>query len=712
MKEARAHYRMPAGKWLGGILLLLFFGLVALVLKADQAYFGSVSPKRTVLLVLLDLTAMLILMVTIVQYRARRLWSRAHDGVLGTRLQSRIIVMFTAIAIIPTVIVASFSILFFNVGIKSWFDHQVSGALEGSVEVATAYVEERKEAIRTDALAVGAAIQANQIEAFANPLNLTQFLTTQINARNLSEAIVFDRQRVLARTALSFSLIFEQFPEEVLARADSGQVAVFSDNQDKIVGVVRISPVYGHYLMVSRVVAPNVVAHMQTARSTVSEYHRLQTDLATLQQQFFVVFILIALLILLTALWAGILLAVRLIEPLRALMAATEHVRGGDYAVRVPEGRSDDEIANLGRTFNRMTGQLESTRRDLIEANRLADERRRFTEAVLLGVSAGVIALDLNHRVNLHNRTALELLGHATSINGTEIARVLPGVEPLLREAEARPERVVSGQLVVDVGEKRVTLHVQVTAERFAEVIEKYIVTFDDITALVSAQRTAAWADVARRIAHEIKNPLTPITLSAERLRKKFRDAIGAQEQESFDKYLDTIARHTRDIGHMVEEFVAYARLPSSVFRTADLVLVVRKTIFSAQTSYPQVRFSSQISAPTLAFLCDEAQLGQALLNLLKNAAEALENAPEKQVTVTLDATASAITLTVEDTGPGFPADQMARLTEPYVTTRAKGTGLGLAIVKRSVEEHKGTLTLSNAEHGGARVTIQFPLVA
>ncbi len=710
MKLPRAHYRMRGGKFFAGAIVLMLAALVMLILKIDIPYFGSFSPQHTVMLVMIDLVILLALMVYAVQHRARLLWTRAHDGMLGTRLQSRIILMFSGIAIVPTVMVVTFSILFFNVGIKSWFDTQVSAALEDSVMVATAYIDEHKDAIRTDALGLSESVQAQSALLLSNPTAFADFLSNRSAERNLSEAIVFDRQRVIARTALSFSLTFERLPEEVLSRADSGQVAIFGDDQNKIQAVTKIAQAPNLYLLVARVVDPKVLQHMEAARTTVNEYQQLQTDLAALQKQFFVVFILVALLILLASLWAGILLAVRLIEPLRALMLATEHVRGGDYSIRVPEGRADDEIANLGRTFNRMTGQLENQRRDLIDANRLADERRRFTEAVLLGVSAGIIALNQSHRVTLNNRTALELLGRTQPIIGEFIEVLLPEVSQLLAQVEKKPDRIASAQIMVVHGEKRVTLHVQVTAEQLGNAIEGYIVTFDDITDLVVAQRSAAWADVARRIAHEIKNPLTPITLSAERLRKKFGPDATSDEREAYDKYIDTIARHTRDIGRMVEEFVAYARLPSSVFRMENLVGIVRKSVFSAQTTASDITYVQEYAAEEISLLCDEAQLGQALLNLLKNAAEALEGRAQKKITVRLSANSERVTLTIEDNGAGFPADKIATLTEPYVTTRAKGTGLGLAIVKRSVEEHKGTLTLSNVETGGARVTMVFPL--
>ena len=713
MKAPRAHYRLPGGKLLAVSSALLVTALIGLLLQIDMGMVDGLSRQQSAMLILLDLALLLIILAYAVIHRATLLWRRAHDGIIGTRLQSRIIVMFSAIAILPTVTVATFSILFFNVGIKAWFDTQVSSALENSVSIATAYIDEHKDAIRNDAIGIGQALHEKLPLAFSNPQAFDAALNQISDEHYLSEAIVLDHQRVLARTSLSFSLMFERLPEAVLQRADAGQVAIFGDDREKIQAVVKISQQPDLYLLIVRVVDPQVLDHMQAAIETVNQYHQLEQQLVALQNQFFIVFTLVALLVLLASLWAGMLLAVRLIEPLRALMGATERVRAGDYSIKVPEGRIDDEIGNLGRTFNRMTGQLEAQRRDLIEANQLGDERRRFIEAVLSGVSAGIIALDRDAAITLYNDTALELLDRTDSLIGKPITDILPDTAPLMITARNKPERGASADVTILHGEQRRTLHVQVTVEHLGDAIDGFIVTFDDITTLMAAQRSAAWADVARRIAHEIKNPLTPITLSAERIRKKFGPEVGSEERESFERYLDTIARHTRDIGRMVEEFVTYARLPTSVYAEENLVAIIRKTVFSAQTTNPDIRYTQTLPDAPVPLLCDESQLGQALLNLLKNAAEALENTPKedgtkKEIRLTLAATDKTITLTVEDNGPGFPPDKIASLTEPYVTTRAKGTGLGLAIVKRTVEEHKGTMTLSNREGGGACVTIIF----
>ena len=704
-----------ASSRLGDVLVMigavLGLGFVALMVQINTHMVEELTPRHTLSLMLLDLALILLVMTYSVGRRASALWARARSGSIGTRLQSRIILMFCVIAIIPTIAVSLFSAYFFNYGIKTWFDSRVSIALEDSITVAAAYLDEHKGAIRGDAISMAPGIASNLRLIESDPQRFSEILNDQIDTHDLSEAIIFDVHHVLARTALSFSLAFERLPEEVLRRADVGNVVIFGENQDKIQAVLKISNTPRLYLMVSRVVDPIVLKHMDSARRSVAQYEALQGDILVLQRQFFLIFILVALMVLLASVWAGMKLAVRLIDPLLGLMAATERVRAGDYSIKVPEGRADDEIANLGRTFNRMTGQLEAQRRDLMEANRLGDERRRFAEAVLSGVSAGIVAIDAKAEITLHNRTALKLLGvpGTESIVTKNITELLPEVTPILAQAQARPDRIASGNIATGSGAERVTLHVQVVAERFNQTIEGFIVTFDDITELMRAQRSAAWADVAQRVAHEIKNPLTPITLSAERLRKKFGPEI-TSDRESYDRYLDTIARHVRDIGRMVEEFVSYARVPTAKFSEENLNNIIRKSVFSERTVHSEINYQLLLPEAPVMVNCDESQIGQILTNLLKNAAEALEQTPSpKTIILTIEPSAETVTLTVCDNGSGFPPELLERLTDPYVTTRAKGTGLGLSIVKQTMEEHGGTIVLANVPEGGAEVTLTFP---
>lgn len=693
------------------LLLLLGIGFFALIVQIDTNMRPDMPLRRTLFLLQIDLELMLLVMAYAVGRRARTLWKRAHSGLIGTRLQSRIIIAFCVVAIIPTIVMSLFSAYFFNYGIKTWFDTRVSQALENSLSMANAYFNEHNDAIRDDARSIADTISGKLPLIERDSEVFRMILDDQIAAHNVSEAVIFDREHVLIRSSLAFSLAFERLHEELLQGADEGKVVVIGDNTNKIQAVLKLSNAPKLYMLVSRLVDAAVLEHMKSASTSVTRYQELQRDIAILQQQFFIIFVLVALMVLLASVWMGMWLSIRMITPLAALMQATDRVRAGDYSTRVPEGHADDEIANLGRTFNRMTGQLEEQRRDLVEANRIADERRRFAEAVLSGVSAGIIALDAHLRVTLCNRTALDLLGVAQdrSITGQPIHQLLPEVTALLEQSQARPDRVASGTVVLETQHGRSTLHVQVVAERFNQFIEGFIVTFDDITQLVAAQRASAWADVARRVAHEIKNPLTPITLSADRLRKKFGSEI-TSDRESYDRYLDTIARHTRDIGRMVEEFVAFARVPTPNFAEENLSAIVRKIVFSEQTVHPDITYQLLLPDTPLILRCDEAQIGQILTNLLKNAAEAMEqNAQKKMVFLTLTDTDKAVILSLRDTGPGFPPAKIDTLTEPYVTTRTKGTGLGLSIVKRTMEDHGGSVTLLNHAEGGAEVILTFP---
>lgn len=706
-KVSRRTRRRVLALALSALALIIFTLLMTLV---DEVGDGVTSPQSIVLLTISTLL-MLLVLASIVVKRAYELWQSSKKGMVGTRLQTRILLMFCVVTIVPTIIMSIFAAVFFNIGVKSWFDQRVGRALQESVVIARAYMEEHRASLQSDAMALGNEIKRDMALGVIQPKSFEQKLTVQAALRNLNEAIVFERQRVLARTALSFSLVFERLPEEVFERADRGETVILGEGNDRIQAVIKISQYPDLYLLVGRMVDPKVIQHLETAKGTIKQFQKLDNDIASLRLQFSVAFIMLALLLLLTSVWAGMQLAMRLINPISQLIGATDRVRAGDYSIKVHEGPANDEVANLARTFNRMTAQLEKQRRDLMEANRLMDERRRFTEAVLSGVSAGVIALDAHGIITLHNKRAIELLGVAedATITHKSLDEILPAIRGMLTQAEKKPEKGAAQDIVIDRGEQRLTLHVQITVERFMDVIEGFIVTFDDITDLMSAQRSAAWADVARRIAHEIKNPLTPITLSTERLKKKFGPEI-TSDKEGYLRYIDTISRHVRDIGRMVEEFVAFARMPTPTFKDENFSSLLKKAVFSEQTVHPEITYDIEIPEE-MRLVCDERQVGQVLLNVIKNAAEAFEQVPEQKdrtITIRMAITDEFLSVFVADNGPGFPADKMDRLTEPYVTTRAKGTGLGLAIVKRSMEEHRGSITLSNREGGGAQVNLAF----
>lgn len=680
------------------------------------------NPGQVMMLLLIDLVLLLTL-VAVVLRKVYSLWVALRKGSVGSRLQTRIVAMFSLITIVPTTIISVFSAIFFNYGIQTWFNEKVSTALEESVAVAEAYLAEHKEVVRGDAMAMASDLSKQLSSSILSPAEFNQILSLQVTWRSLAEAIVFQHtamgDRIIAHSRLSFSLAFETIPSEYIERANSGPVILpGTADDDKVRALIRLEALPDAYLLVGRFVDSKVIDHMENTQGSVNEYRRLKSQIAQMQIEFFIVYILVALLLLLVAVWYGMYFASRLVGPISNLVDAAERVRAGDFTIRVEAGPENDEVGTLGRAFNRMTSQLETQRQDLVSANLQLDERRRFTETVLGGVSAGVIALDKDKQITLHNRSAASLLlmPPEEKLVGMSCAELLPEILELLSEAEKKPDKLLQKNLTLTKNNKAITLNVRIAVERFNNMIEGFIVTFDDITELLVAQRHAAWADVARRVAHEIKNPLTPIQLSAERLKKKYLKLVDDSEADTFAKYTDTIARHVGDIRQMVDEFVSFARMPTPVFKEEDLGSLIKRTLFSEQTAHPDIQYVMELPKEPMLAVCDERQITQVLTNVMKNAAEAVEGRPSKegqtlppgQISVSLYDKDDRRIIEVRDNGPGFPADRINQMMEPYVTTRSRGTGLGLAIAKKTMEDHKGNLYLENNPEGGARVLLSF----
>jgi len=713
----------------------------------------GIKPKRVLGFLIFDI-GLLALLIIIIASRIYNLWTSLKAGSAGSQLQKRILVMFSLVTITPTLIVSVFSVFFFNLGIQTWFNDRVQTAVDESLAVAEAYLGEHKENIRGDVLAMAADLKQIASLAITDPAEYNRNVGTQATLRLLTEAIVFHDNRIIAQGQLSFALAFEHIPQDVIERADKGEVVILTPQDDKVQALVKLEAPPDTYLLVGRLVDSKVLTHMEHTQGAVNEYNTLKKQLVKLQMTFSAVFVTLALLLLLASIWYGMMFASRLSRPISSLVAAAERVRGGDFSARVEVSADKDEIGKLSRAFNRMTEQLEAQRSELIEANRHIDERRRFSETVLAGVSAGVIALDRDKHITLSNRSANTILSKIDSFIAAEmpIADILPGIQELLAQAEDLPGEVVQSTLTLDKGGKTISLHVRVTVEQLGKEIEGFIVTFDDITPLVAAQRSAAWADVARRVAHEIKNPLTPIQLAAERLKRKYLKFI-TEDQDTFIKYTDTITRHVGDIGRMVEEFVSFARMPAPAFANEDIGGIVKKAVFSAQIANPGIEYQLNIPEEECIIYCDERQIMQVMTNVLKNAAEGIEarlSSPspsgrgrgegsasilsegphpsmvKKQhpdavfstieplpqgegiIRVHLTHSPEALELTIDDNGIGFPQGEAQKMLEPYVTTRTKGTGLGLAIVRKIMEDHKGRINLENIPEGGARVRLSF----
>jgi two-component system, NtrC family, nitrogen regulation sensor histidine kinase NtrY len=682
------------------------------------------DPRTVLLLLNLDLVLLLMLGVIIAR-RIVQLWAERRRGSAGSKLHVRLVVLFAVLAATPAVFMAVFSALFFNLGVQAWFSERVRVALSESLAVAEAYLDEHRQTIRADILAMAADLNREGPAQLANPRRFSQFVNAQAAIRSLSEVVAFEGQgRVLARSGLTMSLEFEVIPTWALEKARGGDLVLFTPDDDtstsalgdRVRALIKLDRFDDVYLLVGRFVEQRVVAHVERTRQAVAEYESLEGRRSGFQITFAMIFVLVALLLLLAAVWVGLLLATKLVKPIGGLIAAAEQVRAGDLTARVAENPTDDELGLLSRAFNRMTSQLESQRRELVAANRQIDDRRRFIEAVLFGVSAGVVALDGQGRINLPNRSASLLLSSdlARAI-GDDFGETVPEMKPLLDQARAAPDRVAENEIVVMRQGRRRSLLVRIVGERFEGETIGFVVTFDDITELEAAQRQAAWADVARRIAHEIKNPLTPIQLSAERLKRKYLAEIKS-DPETFRICTETIVRQVGDIGRMVDEFSSFARMPAPVMRREDLVTLLRQTVFLQRNARPEIRFVTELPETPVWLAIDARQIGQALTNLLQNAVDAIQGreiVPGRElepglVVVRLDALEEGTVITIEDNGKGLPVDQRERLTEPYVTTRAKGTGLGLAIVKKIMEDHAGQLILGDRQGGGAAVKLVF----
>jgi len=502
-----------------------------------------------------------------------------------------------------------------------------------------------------------------------------------------------------------------------IAQAAQGAIVVDGDYETgQVRALIHMQALNDAYLLVVRVVDPAVLNYYRRTREAVSEYNRLDQNRSQVQLIFAALYVVVSLVILLSAIWLGLWAANRLVRPISSLISAAERVSEGDLKAQVEVERDDDEVGLLGRAFNRMTGQLDAQRSALVFANRQNDERRRFTEAVLAGVSAGVIGLDHDGRITIVNKAAARLLGAAPEeIEGRHYADAVPELAVLIRRAISEPVGRASGEVTVKRGANTRSLSVQVASERGADG-SGFVATFDDITDLVSAQRTAAWADIARRIAHEIKNPLTPIQLSAERLKRKYAGEIST-DPDVFTQCTDTIIRQVGDIGRMVDEFSSFARMPTPVMHRENALELLQQAVFLQRVAHPQITFETHKPEAPVYLECDGRLVAQALTNVLKNAGESIGariskgNQAPGRIVITLEQKDSATIFRVADNGVGLPEEHRDRLTEPYVTTRVKGTGLGLAIVRKVMEDHGGELALRDVDKDepGAEVIMTFP---
>jgi two-component system nitrogen regulation sensor histidine kinase NtrY len=694
-------------------VIALLVGVGTFFILAGGAPLGTVNPGIGVTLVLLNLSVLLVL-GAVLAGRMTRVWVERRRGSAGSRLHVRLVMLFSGVAVAPTILVAGFAVAFFHFGIQAWFSDPVRASLSESLQVAQGYLEEHRNNIRAVALEMANDLtRAGQFFSL-DPAGFIQVLDAQTTLRGLTEAVIYEPAsgQVVAAAGLFVGMGVDPPPAAATRHALSGDVAILgAQDGTRVRALVMLNSTPALTLLVGRPIDPHILEYMRRTELAVSTYSRLDESRSMLQIAFAWIFAIVALLVLFAAVLIGLLMANQIAGPLSGLIQAAERVREGDLGVRVAETATGDELAGLSHAFNRMTGQLAAQRSELLDAYGQIDERRRFTETVLLGVSAGVIGLDSRGRVELPNRAASELLGlDLLSVIGHPLADAVPEFAELLRQVEEQPERARTAEAQIGPPSRRRTLLVRIGAELRGGRPDGFVVTFDDITELQSAQRKAAWADVARRIAHEIKNPLTPIQLSAERLKRRFAKEIQS-DPDTFTLCADTIIRHVGDIGRMVDEFSAFARMPQPVIKPEDLGQIAREALILQKTARPGIQFVTDLPPRGPVVACDRRMLRQALTNLLQNATDAVAmREGAGQIRLAIEVVADEVRLLVTDDGPGLPAEDRARLTEPYVTHKPKGTGLGLAIVKKIMEDHGGRLSLDDRTDGpGALVMLALP---
>lgn len=718
MSFAKTWAGVTNGGWLREDRLAYLSIIFTLIMGAVTAYaltrvdYLSGDTDLLVWLVAIDALA-LVGLGALVGRQVWRLWRERRQRLAGHQLHWRLAILFGGVTTLPAVIVTLFALFVVDFSLRGWFAERISTAVNESVRVAESYFDEHARSISGEVLTMANDINREAYRLAGEGNLMGRYLSDQAALRNLSDAIIFDGSgQVLAKSRFAFAVTFANLETSWVEKARNGEVVILrADETNKLRAVVKLTSYVDAYLLVGRFIDAKVLEAMDRSRLAASDYQQLGFQQLDIQVSFAVLFGIVLLLILIAALWVGLNLATAIVGPLGLVIQVAEQVRAGNLSERVPADIELEEIGRLGASLNRMLDELVRSREQLVQANAQLDQRREFTEAVLGGVSSGVIGLDKTGTVTLPNAAARTLLGKRdTDLIGRKLADIVPEFSRLLSIMNQKRRRFAEEQIMLVAADKPMTLRARIVAEMIEGRVIGFVVTFDDVTSLLNAQRKAAWSDIARRIAHEIKNPLTPIQLASERLRKKYRPTKD-EDAAKFEEYVEIIGRQVGDIGRMVDEFSAFARMPQPRMEHASLIEIASGQTALFADNKAVITLSVDSADDHYMTLCDPGLVRQALTNLLQNAIDSLDdNHVEKpQIDLGLARDQDGIRLTVTDNGPGFPDMDLAKLLEPYVTTRQKGTGLGLAIVSKIMEDHGGALQLGRAASGGAVVTLLFP---
>ena len=677
-------------------------------------------------ILLCDLLYLLALTALVMQ-RVMQIVALRRQKSAGSQLHLRLTGVFSAMSLLPTATVAVFAVLSINMGFEAWFSDRVQGVIADSLEAAQAYEQEQVRGLKEDIAALASDLETYRRTAINDPQLLRQRLSdAQENVqRGLKEAfIIDDTGDLILRGNRSYLFDYEEPSSELIQTAIREIVIIPDIPNNELRALTYLNGFGTYFLLVSRVIDGNLFALLDETQAAGQFYQQLESQRGASLFRFGIIYLIFAVLLIAASVFAALFFAERLSRPIGRLTGAAQKVGEGALDTRVLEEEGNDEISQLSKYFNQMTQQLEKQRETLLENTEQIELRRRMFDSVLSSVTSGVLGLDAEGKVSFVNKSAERLLGGHEILENSHLSVAVPEFFPLFERLTQTKNESLQEELKTVQAGRLENLLVRVGRRRNEKgQLEGYVIAFDDVTDLVSAQRSAAWGDVARRIAHEIKNPLTPIQLSAERIRRKFAPKL-SEESDDLERMTDVIVRQTNDLRHIIDEFSKFARLPQPKKSKEDLIPIVKAAVLLQENGQPNINFVSNIPQNSLVISIDATMISQALTNLLKNAGEAIDTRRDKlggtiagEIHVGVEQVGDNVHVIIDDNGIGLPQDR-ARLFEPYVTTRDKGTGLGLAIVKKIVEEHGGTLSLEDAPsfdaapYFGARVVMSLPFLS
>ncbi|MBP1856644.1 sensor histidine kinase NtrY-like [Rhizobium herbae] len=718
--DRRASFAFPG--------LLLAIGALACAIASLLVLLGltPIKPETNIIIGSAAINALFVIgLLFLIGREILRLLKARSRGRAAARLHVRIVALFSIVAITPAILVAIFASITLDVGLDRWFSLRTQSIVSSSLDVAQAYVLENASYLQGQTVSMANDLERNRQLYSLDRTGFIDLMTRQALGRGMLGAFLVrgDGSPIL-QANIPTERPLPAIPKDALLSTVSGQPTLIPPGVTNLVGaIIPIDNIEGAYLYTVRSVDPKVMRSMRLMEENTAEYKNLESGRTSLQVAFGVLYLGFALIVLLAAIWTAIAVADRIVRPIRLLIGAADSVATGNLNVVVPVHAVDGDVGSLSRTFNKMIAEIRTQRDQILEAKDEMDDRRRFIEAVLSGVTAAVIGVEDDRRITIANPSSEHFLSRTTlELVGERLADVAPEIEQVLNEAASRHRNDYRKQINIMRGGTERTLNVQVTREESHDAKDSYVITVDDITDLVIAQRSTAWADVARRIAHEIKNPLTPIQLSAERLKRRYGKQINQDDRAVFDQCTDTIVRQVEDIGRMVDEFSGFARMPKPTKEQADLRNILKDAIFLREMGNTHVTFIRDLGEDPLDGTFDSRMLGQAFGNIIKNAVEAIEALPadavrgDRKVMVRsrVNETSGQFVVDIIDNGKGLPTENRHRILEPYMTMREKGTGLGLAIVKKIIEDHGGQLELHDApadfDRGqGAMIRILLP---